>query len=347
MPLPESAIASVDQQARITLATVAEARRQWRLMGRDFDRSWRTVGPRIVLLTAAGQLAVARDAADAFPLMVAEMGLPTENAGLADPQAVAGTASDGRDLEGMLYGAVTTSKEAVAAGAPPGQALGRGQAALDMYLQTLMADAAREIGSAMLASHRGVFGYIRVLRPPSCSRCAVLAGKWFGWNRGFQRHPSCDCKHLPCGEEQSPGFVSDPLRAIRNGQVTDLTKAQRAAILDEGADVGQVINASRGMRTADIGGRTVQITTEGTTKAGYARLVRREIEAQRGQLTAWKDYAAGVEGARRPSQLPRLTVGEIYRIGRDREDVIRLLAANGYFTPRAGETVADVARRAL
>jgi hypothetical protein len=337
LPLPNAAVQSFDQQQRITAAAVAGARRAWSGMAGDWTRSWASVGGRLVLLATAAQLAIAREAADSFPVMVAELGLPTENAGVAIPEAVAGTAGDGRDLEGLLYGSVVTAREAGVSGATTEQALAAGGSALDMYMTTLMADAAREIGSAALASYRGVFGYIRMLRPPSCARCAVLAGKWFGWDAGFQRHESCDCKHVPCGNEQAADLVSDPLQAIRDGQVTGLSKAQRTAILDDGAD------ASRGMRTADIGGRTVQITTEGTTKHGYANLVRKEIAANRAGLTSWAEFAT--QGGR-SVKMPRLTVGEIYRISSDREDVIRLLHANGYVRPARGEPVADVARRA-
>src|SRR5690606_32784856 len=55
-------------------------------------------------------------------------------------------------------------------------------------------------------------GYTRMLNPPSCSRCAILAGRWFRWNDGFQRHPQCDCVHIPSKSGQwarDEGFVSD------------------------------------------------------------------------------------------------------------------------------------------
>src|SRR5690606_23965723 len=33
--------------------------------------------------------------------------------------------------------------------------------------------------------------YVRMLTPPSCSRCTVLAGRWYRKNAGFARHPGC------------------------------------------------------------------------------------------------------------------------------------------------------------
>src|SRR5690348_18342012 len=36
-----------------------------------------------------------------------------------------------------------------------------------------------------------------LLNPPSCQRCAILAGRWYRWSQGFLRHPRCDCVNLP------------------------------------------------------------------------------------------------------------------------------------------------------
>jgi hypothetical protein len=188
LPLPESAVAHVERQATITAATVAGARRTWAQMGRDFDASWRSLGPRLILLLSAAQLAAARDSVDAFAEMVAELDLPTETAGEVRPEALSGTASDGRDLEGMLYGSVTTAKEATARGAAAEQALAGGGSALDMYVETLLADAARGAATVSLAAHTTVTGYVRVATPPCCARCGILSGRWYRWSSGFQRH---------------------------------------------------------------------------------------------------------------------------------------------------------------
>jgi predicted RNase H-like HicB family nuclease len=339
VPLPPSALESFEQQQRITLAAVAGARRAWSGMGRDFTASWRQVGPRLVLLVTAAQLASARNAAAAFPAMIADLDLPPETAGDVDPTAFAGTAADGRELDGLLYSSVTTAKEAAGQGAAPEQALERGQSALDMYVQTTLADIAREVGAAALSSHTGVTHYVRMLRPPSCPRCAVLAGRVYSWRADFDRHERCDCTAIPQAESVAGDATVDVLSAIKAGQVTGLNKADLASILDHGADPNQVINAKRGMSTAVIGGRSARVTLEGITKQGYANQVRREIKAQRTELTPWRSFAG--------NRAPRLTVWEIFRVSDDRDEINRLLITNGYITPGRGEGIADVARRAV
>jgi hypothetical protein len=189
LPLPPSALESFEAQQRITLATVAGARRAWAGMGADFTAGWRTVGPRLVLLVTAAQLASARNSADALPAMVNELDLADETAGDVRPEALAGVASDGRDLDSMLYGSVTTAKEAAGSGASTQQALERGRSALDMYVETLLADAARSAAAVSLAAHTGVTGYVRVASPPCCARCGLLSGRWYRWSAGFARHP--------------------------------------------------------------------------------------------------------------------------------------------------------------
>jgi len=33
----------------------------------------------------------------------------------------------------------------------------------------------------------------------ACSRCAILAGRFYAFNAGFQRHRHCGCQHVPSG----------------------------------------------------------------------------------------------------------------------------------------------------
>ena len=54
-----------------------------------------------------------------------------------------------------------------------------------------------------------VEGYVRMLNPPSCSRCAILAGRFYLWNEGFERHPLCDCTHVPTTLENGDDVTFD------------------------------------------------------------------------------------------------------------------------------------------
>lgn len=337
VPLPEAAAEHYRAQQRITVAALASTRRSWSRMGRDFDRSWRSVGPRTVLVVAAAQLAAARGGAEYVPAVLAETGQDDDPVGRVVPGALAGVAGDGRPLDSLLYGAVTEAKSAVAGGATPEHALARGRSWLDMAAWTAVADAARAAASVAITARPSVPGYVRMLNPPSCARCVVQAGKWFRWNAGFARHPRCDCRHVPASED-----VGRDIRTSPRGYFDSLDEAEQdriftragARAIREGADIGQVVNARRGMRPAAIGGRDVLITTEGVTRRGLAGQVRAGVDE--------------IEGRSTPSRRPRLMPEQIYAVaGDDRAEAIRLLARNGYLLDVPGEmgsSLRDVAR---
>jgi len=271
------------------LATVAATRREWLRMGSEFDASWARIGPRITLLTASAQLGAARNGAAYVPRVLAELGQSVDPLAEVDPRAFAGIASDGRPLDSLLYGGVTTAKTAAHTMSPT-EALKVGGSWLDMAVHTQVADAGRG-ASGVAITARPKVGWIRQPSGSSCRRCAPLLGKWFRHNEGFDRHPKDDCFHLPSTEAGSP----DLLESASPDQITGLTVAERKA-LDEGADLNQVLNASRG-----ASGMT---TTEGTTRHGLA-----------GQRLAGRQ---------------RLTPDGINRIASDRTEALALLKTHGY-----------------
>lgn len=320
MPTPETSAAHYRKQQRLTAVTVAAARRQWRRLGEeDFDAAWPSVGGRLLTLTAAAQAAAAADGARYTAAAVSELGLPPAAAGEVDPQAFAGEASDGRPLESLLYQSVVAARVGMASGLQLPAALSAAEGVLDRIVRTQVADAARQASGVAIAARPGVTGYVRMLNLPSCERCAVLAGKWFKWNQGFARHPRCDCRHIPSSEDMAGDLRTDTRAAIEAGQVRGLSGADTKAILD-GADPGQVINAKRGMYTADAFGRRLKATSEGITKRGVAGRRMRQFE---------RDVAPGQRYRR--SRVPRLRPEEIYRqAGEDRAEAIRLLDRFGY-----------------
>lgn len=163
------------------------------------------------------------------------------------------------------------------------------QMKFDRIVASLVADSGRSAMGAFTATRREQVGHIRQLTSPSCQRCAVLAGRWYRWSEGFQRHPKCDCVMVP-GTRSIASY--DPYRAYERGEITDLTKAQVKA-LEDGADIGQVVNARRGMQTVNFAGRRVKATP-------------------------------------RQGSTPRLSPEAIYRVTDSRTEAIRLLRANGY-----------------
>jgi hypothetical protein len=216
--------------------------------------------------------------------------------------------------EGLLFGAVTTAKAAVGAGLPASEALAVGGRWLDGTLSTIVSDAGRQAtGVAVVQRHD--MGWVRMVNPPCCSRCAILAGRWYRWSNGFRRHKNCDCVHIPAAEDVAGDLRTDPQALLDRGLVHDLTEAQRRA-LDDGADFARVVNADRGMYTTTVFGRTVQATREATTARGIGR-----------DLGSLKK-ATG-ERYRR-SQVVRLTPESIYQLASDRAHAIQLLKRNGY-----------------
>jgi len=255
---------------------------------------------------AAFQVLIAQDAFDAVPRMLEEQHFAAPPVGQPSAVALAGVASDGRELPGLLQQIGTDHQFA-------------------LIVMTQLQDVARAALSLAIASRPDVSGYVRMLNPPSCSRCAVLAGKWFRWNRGFQRHPRCDCRHIPAREDAqdlrtNPAAYFDSLSAREQDRI--FTQAGARAVRD-GADIGQVVNARRGMSTAQInqrgwipsgrlapvsiGGRNAFVSSEGTTVRGWAS------RAQTGRNMSL-----------------RLMPETIYDAAVDRADAIRLLRLHGY-----------------
>lgn len=136
-----------------------------------------------------------------------------------------------------------------------------------LYLSTLQ-DTARQMMATTMAAAPAVVGCVRQTDGKACSRCMVLAGKFYRWNQGFLRHPRCGCTHTPVKEgesrkAQAPRDLFDALSAEE--QDRRFGKAGAEAIR-MGADMSRVVNARRGIGTAQMFGRQVAVTTTGTAR---------------------------------------------------------------------------------
>jgi hypothetical protein len=301
MPLPDAAVAYDRAASSLSATTVLAARRLWRQLGfGDFDEAWRTIGPQFVSLLTASQVAVGRAAAAYVPAVVDELGLPGDADGAASPTGLAGVASDGRTLDGLLYQPIVATRTALGQGVGLQDSLQVGRSVMDRIVTTQVADAGRAVQSVELTARPRISGYVRALKLPSCSRCAILAGAHYRWNAGFKRHPGCDCYGIPSSENIAGDLTTDPRRAIEAGQVHGLSQADTQAIKD-GADPGRVINAQRGMSTTVLDGRKLKTTT------------------------------TGFHGRAKRSKAVRLRPEGIYQLaGNDRAEAVRLLKAHGY-----------------
>jgi hypothetical protein len=322
--LPTAATDFYATQQSVNATTVNEVRRAWRRMGDNFDESWRRVRPVVLSAVTEAQRQMAEKAASYVPRVLEQTGIPDRPVADFRPESLVGVASDGRRLDTLAYGAVVEAKTAVGNGAAPQQALNAGGTWLDMMVKLQVADAARQAVGILTASRKNLGGYVRVLNPPSCQRCAILAGRFYRWSSGFQRHPRCDCVNLPSRDAHwadAEGFVTDPMDAYRQGHIRDLTEAQKFAI-DNGADIGKVVNATRGMSTTAT--RRAVKSVEGTVaKAAPGGLdilgpLRRAQEARGGaQATA--------QGLLTPEGIYQQAKG-------DRDKAIALLREWGYLT---------------
>ena len=317
--LPQSANEHYRRQARISDEVAALLAQLWRRV--DFDNLDESY-PLDALLVAIsmGQVQAASLADPYVAQVLAELGIESPVTGTVQPRGFIGT-SDGRPMDGLLAQPVIDVKQATAKGFVKREAMQSGLASLLRIGTTQVQDAGRTAVGAAIAARPAVGGYTRVLSLPACSRCVVLAGKWYEWNSGFQRHPGCDCRHVPADRSMAKDLTTDPRQAIQSGKVTGLSKAELAAI-EEGSDIGQVINARQGMYTA--GGR--KFTRAGTsTRGSFGRQARAEgagsqlvLEEGRRQRT------------RRVTTL-RLTPEQIYiEAAGNRDEAVRLLKRFGY-----------------
>lgn len=332
------------QQRAISKRIAAEAAKAWAQLDPQFlDRSWNdSAGPRILAAVSAGQLLAATSADPYLDQVLPAQGIDPDADGTVEPRSLTGVASDGRDLGSLLYETIITVKSAIAQGSGIIQALTSGLLQLDMIVRTQVADAGRIATSIGTTSRRNAGGFVRMLNPPSCSRCAILAGKWYRWNAGFDRHPRCDCTQIPSSENIAGDLTTDPkvyFHSLSEADQNRLFTAAGAQAIRDGADMNQVVNARRGMYTA--GGRS--LTSEGTTRRGlYGGYVRQAD----GSLTVRPGSQLAKTGGRyRTATTPRLMPEQIYKIaGDDRDEAIRLLRSNGFLTSANRPPVAAAAR---
>lgn len=259
----------------------------------------------------------ARDAARSVRAMLAEQRFQSEPVGAVNPSALSGVASDGRSLLRLVVEADDELYQ------------------LERVAVTQVKDAARA-AAGIEVTVRPRLGFVRMVVPPSCSRCVILAGKWYAWNEGFLRHPGCKCVHVPANEDAPHDLTTNPHdyfeSLTRAEQDKVFTKAGAEAIRN-GADIFRIVNARRSGAGLSRPGRF--------TKAEQ-RVLRDGRD--RGRLAKVDVYGTPLEitqdgvtrRARNPgnvdySKTPRLMPEAIYELAKgDRDEAIRLLRRFGY-----------------
>jgi hypothetical protein len=295
-----------EQQRRIVVAAVVALRRL-------FARNARPTVPQIAATGAGYQLA----AATLSTRVVA--GYADVSAPMTNTQAFMGISSLGFPLTEPI---IATIDRIIPAPVEPLPAPWWDDAAkfvadLEQLFASEVADAARTASQVEFVARPDWQNYVRMLTPPSCARCTILAGRVYRDLDAFQRHPQCDCVMVPVQDWQDAhdkGLVASPRDAFDRGQVRGLSKADAQAVAD-GADLDKVVNATRGTSapgitnayTTKVFGHKVKATHEGTTKRA-----------------AWRKA--------NPTRLVRLRPESIYEIAENHDDAVRLLRLYGYIT---------------
>lgn len=160
-----------------------------------------------------------------------------------------------------------------------------GDSGFGRLVESLVQDAGRAAESVATAVRPNIY-HVRYLTPPSCARCAVLAGRVYRYSEGFLRHPNCDCVMIPT--TVAAPFAQDPESMFEQGNVTGLSKADQRAIRD-GADIRQVVNVRRRAAGLTESGRVLaragRPTPEGIYRMASDRDQAVELLAQFGYVS--------------------------------------------------------------
>lgn len=143
-------------------------------------------GSRTVARVLAGyQASAIQLSLESAPTVLAEQGIP-----LTQTYTVQGAMLLSGDRAAVLFDNAATD------------------AAFDTLALALIQDAGRTAAAVDMLTRSSVTGYVRTLNGPTCPRCAVLAGRFYRYSQGFQRHPRCDCLMTPTTKTIGPSLTT-------------------------------------------------------------------------------------------------------------------------------------------
>ncbi|MFE9569246.1 hypothetical protein ACFYMW_12210 [Streptomyces sp. NPDC006692] len=282
-------------------------------------------GRQILTAVTAGQLSAVEGAQAFVAASMAAQGAIAAPLGMLDPAALVGIASDGRPLASLLQLPAITTARSLAAGESAELAAVRGLNQMAMMAGTQIADTSRAATSVAMAAHPRCRAYVRVVRLPACARCVILSGRTYSYSTGFKRHPKCDCGMQPMTDdewrEHGSGSPEDLFRKMSPEEQRKRLGAAGVKALEAGADLGQLVNARRGMATAVTGRGPMKVTTEGTTRRGIGgKSLDSGFQKAPGQR-----YERAKEARLMPETIFKLA-------GDNREHQIAMLKKHGYIT---------------
>lgn len=276
------------EQQEITADAVATARRV------RFDSL-----SRLTALVAGFQAAAAVAGARYVPRALREQGLSLDALAEPDARTLAGWTSYGTPLAPLLDKVRQPESDAYE---------------FDRLIASQVQDAGRNGEALEMAVRPAVTTYVRMLNPPSCSRCILLAGKKYHKNEGFARHPLCDCVHVPTDDEIGDDIRFDPVEYFNS-----LPTAEQLA-----EEYPHLTVKMR--REAGIYSQEDIFTKHGAVLIRAAPDSKRQYVMGRVVNTRWmKRSTAGEDALRRamPADMVR-------RAGGDRVLLLRIMRGYGY-----------------
>ena len=333
--LPPSAREYASRQDDLTIRVTGAVQRQWNKVGLNPEAGWLAIAHDVRRILDEGQRQ-AITAAEAFvPAVIEDTGqsgllgqIPSYRVNQA---ALIGVAGDGREAITLAAQAAVIARDVLDTGGTIHLAHHAGTTFLDKAIPTLLADTRRTVEKVSMNA-RGTTHWVRGLNPPSCGRCIILAGKRQRSSRAFLRHPGCDCISIPASEALPMDTMVNPGAYLDDLDDAALAKAlgskANARAYRDGADHSQLINAYRrsgDVRTAQVYGRSLRITTEGVTRRGAAY----RAMSQAGYATRQTDTRQ--TGSRYfQSRAPRLMPQSLYEIAGSPAEAERLLRLYGW-----------------
>lgn len=327
--MPTPAELHQGQQRAVAAATASATGAAWdQVTMADPQGSFVRVLPRMLASVTAGQLLAASSAGVFVSAALAAEGVQSDPVASVDPRRFAGLTSDGRSLPGLLTQPLIRTLTLRARGADDPMALAGGRLSLDTMVRTEIFDTGRDAVSVAAALDREVRGYVRVVNSPACGRCIVLAGRFYSRSTGFQRHPRCDCTMEPRSQVVRPGeFDQNPRELFRGMTAEQQNRAfgrDNAEVIRRGGDIGQVVNARRGMNAAGSNWTTEGATSRGAYGRSQGATQGRFEQTQRVRASSQREQAGKRLAAPRPSP------GALLRFAKDPDEFALALERAGY-----------------
>lgn len=298
-------------------AALASVLRSWSRMSTNFDQDWPLVAVTIAQTITVAQGRVLEPVPNYVSSSLRATGQRVpDQVFTPDLRQFVGVTGAGISVPDALRGAIARTKLRVAEGMTARAALANTGSWLTRLTGTVLADTSRGAEQLVMKS-RDVDWYVRMVSGPSCGRCVILAGVKYRTERAFDRHPGCDCRHVPVSERDAAKdlvvSLDDYLEGADDADLARLfgSKANAQAFRD-GADPNQLINAyrkgSQYATLAEYDGKTwmAKATRESSSRRGYA-----------GRLL--------------PAKAPRVMPESIYRMTKgDKAETDRLLRLHGW-----------------